>query len=223
MPSPSLVARRPAALAARVGAAVVLVVAFGAGGAVVTDASAALPFHARLLSSMPGDGSRVEAATEVVLAFSEEVNPSFVIVTVTGPGGDEADGGARVEGRTVTQPLAPDLAAGEHVTTFRVVSADGHPVTGTVTFTTTGGPASGQPSATSPASTAPSEPAGSPTASPPGASTGPDEPASSQESSSTRWAVAGIGALLLTALAGGLWRSRRGTPRGPDVEEPGRP
>ena len=217
MPSPSLVARRPAALAARVGTAAALVVAFGAGGGVVSDASAALPLHVRLLSSMPGDGSRVEAATEVVLAFSEEVNPSFVMVTVTGPGGDEADGGPRVEGRTVTQPLAPDLAAGEHVTTFRVVSADGHPVTGSVTFTTTGGPA------TSPTSTAPSESAGSPTASPPDASTEPDEPASSQESSSTRWAVAGIGALLLAALAGGLWRSRRGTPRGPDVEEPGRP
>ena len=41
--------------------------------------------------------------------------------------------------------------AGEHVSTFRVVSADGHPVSGTVTFTTTGGPPA---SATPPASVA---------------------------------------------------------------------
>ena len=33
-------------------------------------ASAALPLHARLLSSTPADGSTVEAATEVVLAFN---------------------------------------------------------------------------------------------------------------------------------------------------------
>ena len=45
-----------------------------------------------------------------------------------------------VDGREVRQALVSGLAAGGHVATFRVVSADGHPVSGTVRFTTTQGP-----------------------------------------------------------------------------------
>ena len=48
----------------------------------------------------------------------------------------------------MTQALAADLPAGEHIVTYRVVSTDGHPVSGTVTFTSTAAPASASPSPT---------------------------------------------------------------------------
>ncbi len=72
-----------------------------------------------------------------------------------GPGGDEAAGRPEVDGREVTQGLATGLAPGEHVVTYRVVSADGHPISGTVTFASTVPPTpSATPTAT--AGTAPS-------------------------------------------------------------------
>ena len=91
----------------------------------------ALPLHARLTASSPADGSTARTVAEIVLTFSEQVNPSFVAVTVEGPEGDETDGGPAVDGREVRQALVSGLAAGGHVATFRVVSADGHPVSGT--------------------------------------------------------------------------------------------
>ena len=247
MPSPPPPARRPAALSARAAALVVLVlVPLTNGGtpaaALVATATASrpaaaggatlalpgvLPVHARLAATVPEDGSTVATVSEVVLTFSEEVNPSFVAVTVEGQGGDETDGGAVVDGRDVTQPLTTDLAAGEHVVTFRVVSADGHPVSGTVTFTTTGD-ASVPPPSSATASRVPPSPEGAATvpASPPASATPAEasQPASSEGATSTPWAVVAIGALLLAvALGGAVWRSRRHGSRGPESEEPAGP
>lgn len=218
MPSPRRRARRLALLvitAVTAGAAVVL------GGAPasahpVTVAPDVLPFHARLTSSVPADGSSVDAVTEVRLTFSEEVNPSFVAVTVTGPEGDEAEGGPQVDGRQVTQRLSPDLSAGEHVATFRVVSADGHPVSGTVRFTTTQDPPS--PSASpSPTPTAtPSTATSTPSAEASTAGTAPDDgaaerPVSSADASSPPWVLVALGLLVLGGVLGGaFWRARRG-------------
>jgi methionine-rich copper-binding protein CopC len=247
MPSSLPAARRPAGLSARAAAVVVLVLvplthgstpaaALTATGAAPRPAAAngagpalpgVVPVHARLAASAPADGSTVATADEVVLTFSEEVNPSFVAVTVEGPGGDETDGGEVVDGRDVTQPLTTDLGAGEHVVTFRVVSADGHPVSGTVTFMTTRD-ASVQPPGGATASPVTPSPAGTATvpATPP-ASAAPGEgsqPASSEASTSTPWAIAAIGALLLAlTLGGALWWSRRHGSRHPESEEPAGP
>ncbi len=108
--------------------------------------ASALPMHAQLVSTSPKDGSTVPTAEEVTLTFSEDVNEQFLRVTVTGPDGAEVDGEPTVDGPTVTQPLVTGLPAGEHKVTFRVVSVDGHPVSGTVAFTTTQAPASATPS-----------------------------------------------------------------------------
>ena len=99
-------------------------------------------------SSAPKDGATVETAQEVVLTFNEDVNPDFVAVKVTGPAGSETAGKPAVDGTAVTQALAADLPAGKHAVTYRVVSTDGHPVSGTVTFTSTAAPASASPSPT---------------------------------------------------------------------------
>ena len=168
---------------------------------------ASLALHARLVGSNPRDGSSVDTAQEVTLAFDEDVDPTFVKVAVQGPDGSETAGSPRVSGREVTQALATDLPAGEHVVTFRVVSTDGHPVSGTLTFTTTAAPtrspeptASASSTASSSASAAPSPSASAPSAAPVGTAPAPD----STFPSSTLVIVL---AVVLTALGlGALWR-----------------
>ena len=217
MPLPHHRSPRHVASIWRPGAALavgVLVVGGGSAGAAAAPGSAggvsvlvgtrpvtslgALPLHARLTASNPADGSTAGTVPEIVLTFSEEVNASFVAVTVEGPEGDETDGGPAVDGREVRQTLVSGLAAGAHVATFRVVSADGHPVSGTVRFTTTQGPTATQPS-----------PSGAGTSAPPSSSRPPSSPASSADSATTSWALPGLGAVLLAAAIGwALWRSR---------------
>ncbi len=172
--------------------------------------AALLPQHAKLLGSTPKDGSTVKTVRAVTLEFNEDINPNFVTIAVAGPSGAETDGDATIDGGTVTQPLTGDLEAGKHRVTYRVVSTDGHPVSGTVTFTTTAAPASESPSpsasATPTAATPTPEPSASVVASPqPTITTAP----ASQESGSgfPAWLVIG-GVVLLAALAlGAAWRS----------------
>ncbi len=176
---------------------------------------AVLPQHTELLGSTPKDGSSVKTAEVVTLKFSEDVNPDFVTVQVAGPSGDETGGDATIDGGTVTQPLVGDLAAGQHVVTYRVVSTDGHPVSGTVTFTTTAGPASASPtasvSATPTTATPTPEPTTSLEASPqPTITAAP----TSQESGGglPAWVIVVAVALLAALALGAVWRSRGGRP-----------
>lgn len=92
--------------------------------------------HAQLLSSQPANGDSLATTDEVVLTFNEEISPDFVQIAATGPDGDILDGEAVVDGAVLTQPIRP-TSNGEHTVTYRVVSADGHPVSGEVTFTLT--------------------------------------------------------------------------------------
>ena len=93
--------------------------------------------HAQLRSSDPADGATLPTTDAVTLTFNEDINADFVQVTVSGPAGDPvAAGDPVVAGPVVTQPVAP-TAAGAHTVTFRVVSADGHPVSGSIAFTLT--------------------------------------------------------------------------------------
>ena len=169
----------------------------------------ALAVHAQLLGSTPRDGSTIDTTDEVVLEFNEDVDPTFVTVVVEGQGGPEAAGDPVVEGRSVTQALSPGLEAGEHVVTYRVVSTDGHPVAGRVTFTTTVAPtptaeptASVTPTASATASAAPSATATAPAT----------EPVSDGSSSPWPWVLAGLAAVL-AGLAVAISRRRPGGPR----------
>lgn len=92
--------------------------------------------HAQLIGSTPADDSSVATAETVTLTFNENVSPDFVTVLVDGPDGDVTAGDPTVEGPVVTQAIAP-TTSGEHTVAYRVVSTDGHPVTGEITFTLT--------------------------------------------------------------------------------------
>lgn len=146
-PFPPRSALRAAALALLCGLALLI----GAG-----SASA----HTRLLGSDPADGSSLDAApARVSLEFTEAMQPDFSTVTVIGPDGAAYQSGAvTAEGGVVSVAVAPLGPAGRYEIGYRVISEDGHPVTGSVAFTlTTAGPASSAP-ATTGAAAAPAAP-----------------------------------------------------------------
>lgn len=126
--------------------------------------------HSRLESSDPASGSSLAAAPQKVsLTFNEAVQPGFTVVTVIGPDGRDYHSGDISEvDDTVSVGVLPLGPAGRYQVGYRVVSADGHPVSGSVAFTlTTAGP--GSPQAAVPAGTAaPSASGVVPTAAPEG-------------------------------------------------------
>ncbi|WP_020575723.1 copper resistance CopC family protein [Actinopolymorpha alba] len=92
--------------------------------------------HDSLTSSSPADGAEVRQAPSVVtLKFTEAVGRKFSFVAVSGPDSKQVQvGSPEVSGTTVTQRLRPLAAAGVYRVAWRVVSADGHPVSGTFQF-----------------------------------------------------------------------------------------
>jgi methionine-rich copper-binding protein CopC len=98
--------------------------------------------HAGLTSSNPADGTELAVAPEeVTLTFSEELFNELVEVSILDSAGDlvmatEAEQ-TPPPGTDVIVPWPADLPAGKYSVAFRVVSEDGHPVTGQVTFSYT--------------------------------------------------------------------------------------
>lgn len=109
--------------------------------------------HAKLESMTPADGSSMAAPpTQVVLTFSEPVGSNGTQVQVKSPSGKNvATGDVQVLDNKVTQPVGAMIEAGRYQVDARVVSADGHPITVTGSFTVThvGHPAT-QPVGTTP-------------------------------------------------------------------------
>ena len=117
--------RRTRALLVLVGAVLTLVV-----GAVPASA------HNVLTGTNPGAGAQVDATpSTVVLTFDEPAVAMGTQVLVTGPSGQVQTGPARLVDNTVTQDVAGGAPAGAYTVAWRVTSADGHPVSGTFTFT----------------------------------------------------------------------------------------
>lgn len=96
--------------------------------------------HSELISSSPAEGEQAEARPEMVtLEFNEDIQDIGNQIVVTAPDGtDVVDGDPVVDGPVVTQALAaaddPAAAAGQYTVTWRVVSSDGHPISGAFTF-----------------------------------------------------------------------------------------
>jgi methionine-rich copper-binding protein CopC len=108
-------------------------------GAVVLLAAAPASAHASLIGTTPKDGSKLAAAPRTVsLTFSENVGSAFVAVTAP-DGSPVRTSQVRSVDEKVTASVANADQRGRYMLAYRVVSADGHPVSGTVTFTTTTG------------------------------------------------------------------------------------
>ena len=134
--------------------------------------------HTRLESSDPADKSSVDTApASVSLTFNEDISAEFASISVVGPDGTNyATGPVSAAGGQVGTAVSPLGPAGAYEIGYRVVSDDGHPVQGKLTFTlTTPGPG---PAASAPTvAPAPTAQAGPPatTAVDPQASTRPSE------------------------------------------------
>ncbi|MGW4157140.1 copper resistance CopC/CopD family protein [Micromonospora chersina] len=121
--------RRVARLGAAAGLLVTLVALLLAPA---TPASA----HAVLVSSSPAASAVVPSApAEVVITFSEGVRKVPDKVRVIAPDGSRADRGEPTfKGAVVTIPVDPSGARGTYLVSYRVISADSHPVSGAFTY-----------------------------------------------------------------------------------------
>lgn len=124
--------------AAAVSRRAVVVLAVAAAAAIV--GAGAAQAHNTLVSTDPVDGSSVAAApARVTLTFNEPARSLGTEVVVTAPDGTTVSTAEPVvDGATVSQDLAGSLPAGAYAVTWRVTSADGHPLEGVLSFTTTG-------------------------------------------------------------------------------------
>jgi copper transport protein len=105
-------------------------------------ASLALPAaawaHAALLQTTPVASRILNAPpSQVLLRYSEPVEPRFAVVSVTNAAGDKETAGAPsrspANADTLVTPLKK-LSEGWYLVYWRVISVDGHPVRGAFTF-----------------------------------------------------------------------------------------
>jgi hypothetical protein len=147
--------------------------------------------HNELVSSNPTNQQRVDRTpSAVVLTFNEPAVAMGTQVVVTGPAGPVQLGVPQLVDNSVTQPLQGGAAAGTYTVSWRVTSADGHPISGELTFTAA---AAG---------------AGQPSTPPPGSAT---DAGAAGDGGSSGLVVALSGALGVAVVAGVVvWLARRG-------------
>jgi copper transport protein len=118
-----------------VGLAAALVVAAG----VVALAGSPAAAHANLVATNPSSGSELEEAPdEIRLRFTERVTLAPDGVVLRDSNGAEVStepaAVAPEDPAAVVLPVPADLPGGSYVVSFRVVSADSHPVAGAIVF-----------------------------------------------------------------------------------------
>jgi methionine-rich copper-binding protein CopC len=119
-------------LSVRPAALVLAVSALLLGASRVADA------HDVLVSSTPGKGATIASGpSRVDLVFNEPVDSGPDEITVTGPDGSSRwdTGATTVTGETVSVGLRTLGPAGSYTVGYHIVSADGHPVSDSFTFT----------------------------------------------------------------------------------------
>ena len=178
--------------------------------------------HSDLASSDPAASSRVTAPpSQLTLTFTDRVNPQFVTIRLaTGntPAVDlpHSSSGQQVTaqvpaGQTPATSQEPAGADQAWTVTYRVVSADGHPISGSYSFTVAGAAPSttATPTSTPPQTTSTSVPA----TSPPGSVESAAAPSRGRENATGNRLPAVVMAVialpLLAAAVGAVWWFRR--------------
>lgn len=174
---------------------------------------AAAPAHSALVSAVPADQAVLASGpTELVLTFNEEINPRFAQLALSRSGDVVALNPATATGTVLRATLA-DPGPGTYRIAYRVVSADGHPISGETSFTVTGptrtptstGATSTAATSTTSASSNPSAGSGAATTD---SMTSATPTTGSQRQDGMTWLYIG-GALLALAGLTGVWESRR--------------
>lgn len=138
--------------------------------------------HSELVESVPADGDQLEVMPRsATLVFNEDIDPNFVQAVVADASGVARPVEPAVAGAEMVVQIPPDVASGEVEVRYRIVSADGHPVGGAISFTVPGAASAATAPAQTPAQAAP-----------------PADGTASEPASSTTWMY------VLTALAAAL-------------------
>ena len=112
-----------------------LAVALAVAALLVGPATAAQA-HNILVGTSPVNGSTAKVVpAQVMLTFNEPALAIGTEIIVTCPSGQEQSGAAVLVNNTVAEHLQPGSPAGRYTVIWRVTSADGHPVSGTFSFT----------------------------------------------------------------------------------------
>ena len=162
--------------------------------------------HTGLRSSEPADGETwIVAPDAVTLTFATAVASEFAQVAVTGPDGESVTSGeVAIDGAVVSQPVST-TGDGAYVVAYRVVSDDGHPVSGQLTFALagTGGAAT---------ESAPAEPTSSNTPAPTPDTDTAVSPAADSDTGNNAGSSWGLWALLAAVAVAfvGTWLALRG-------------
>jgi methionine-rich copper-binding protein CopC len=135
---------------------VAVVLALTATGLLAGPASA----HAALISSDPADGATVDAPpTSITLTFDEALLADTETISINDENGNVvASQQATPDGHDVSVPWPAELVSGTYQVAYRVVSGDGHPVMGAITFSIASGGSSADPAPASPSPTAAATP-----------------------------------------------------------------
>lgn len=161
--------------------------------------------HDQILSSDPAPNATLTVAPEeVTLTFSATILGVGTKVLVTDAAGtDWVEGEPTSAGAVATVPLRAGMPNGALTIAWRVVSSDGHPISGTIPFNldapatgnTEGSAAPSAPAVVTPQESAAAQPSASPTttvSAEDGGAFGPDSP--------LRYVVIGIGGALVAAI-----------------------
>lgn len=97
--------------------------------------------HDELVSSLPADGATLTALPAAVrLVFAEPPIAGFTTMTVCGPDGRQLDSGApRVNGARISEFITATNELGRYSIKYRIMSDDGHAVSGVLHFTLAAG------------------------------------------------------------------------------------
>lgn len=95
--------------------------------------------HSQLDSSVPAADATVDTPlTMIELTFNQQIGTAFANVGLTDAEGTSwAAQVSKVEGKTMRVAVSPTMPPQKYTVAYRVVSDDGHPITGSYDFTYT--------------------------------------------------------------------------------------
>ncbi|TRZ38061.1 hypothetical protein CEQ21_21855 [Niallia circulans] len=98
----------------------------------ISNASA----HAYIVNSTPSENESLDdSPTKATIEYNEKIQSGFAVLNVTNSAGEKVDkGNVTVEDKTISVDLKDDLKNDVYTMEWRVVSADGHSITGLVPF-----------------------------------------------------------------------------------------
>ncbi|GAB6859145.1 copper resistance CopC family protein [Microbacterium xylanilyticum] len=178
-----------------------LIAAAGVGTILATAGAAVASAHDTLDGTDPAQGATVTSLTAVSLSFSADPlgTDGAAVIQVIGPDKRYYESACPdLNGPVVSSPVALG-EAGTYEVLWRVVSSDGHPISGSYTFSYSPG------GSATPAASGSAKPVCGPAAS---AET--EAPAVGAAADPGLWVGLGIGAVVLVGVGAGAWALARG-------------